>query len=175
MQQLSARARRACVRRSDEWRSGGGNKVATNLVERCVPTLTLLVRVALLCLEPGFLCRSRWFGRFALSRNYERPSDQFGESLFRQISIAALTSHVTRDDADTALSREPGPELFLKTHALLLAECARCENVPENLYPRRCLVYMLAPRARRSRDPHIQLVSRNRQRLVDREEILRRG
>src|SRR6266571_9097914 len=108
MQQLSARARRACVRRSDEWRSGGGNKVATNLVERCVPTLTLFVRVALLCLEPGFLCGSGWFGRFALSGNCERPSHQFGESLLGQISIAALASHVTRDDADATLSREPG-------------------------------------------------------------------
>ncbi len=160
-QRLSARARRACVRRSDEWRSGGGKKVATNLVERCVPTLTLFVRVALLCLEPGFLRGSGWLGRFALSGNYERPSHQFSESLFRQISIAALTSHVTRDYADTALSRQPGPELFLETRALLLAECARCENVPENLYPRGCLVHMLAPRARRSRDPHIQLVLRN--------------
>src|SRR5438552_18288428 len=108
-QRLSARARRACVRRSDGWRSGGGEvrRSATNLVERCVPTLTLFVRVALLCLEPGFLRGSGWLGRFALSGNYERPSHQFSESPFRQISIAALTSHVTRDYADTALQRQP--------------------------------------------------------------------
>jgi len=121
------------------------------------------MRVALLCVEPGLLGGSCWFGSFALSWNYESPPHQFGQSLFRQISVAALASHVTRNYADTPIGRETRAEPFLETHALLLAECAGYANVPENLHARGCLIDVLASRARGSRDPHIKFASGNRQ------------
>jgi hypothetical protein len=89
--------------------------------------------VSLFRFESGFLCGSGRFGWLPFPRNYQCAADELGETLLGQVTVAALTPHVTGDNADASLSSELGRELVEKPRALIVAERSRRGNVPEDL------------------------------------------
>jgi hypothetical protein len=144
---------------------------ARTSIDLRAPAIAFLGRMPLLGVQPGFLCRSRRLRGPSSSGDDERSPHEIGETFLRQLPISTLASHVACDDANASLRREPGRELLLQSGALCLVQRARAENVPEDLHARRCLVHVLSAGTRGPRDAHVELGARDRERLVDREEI----
>src|SRR5215210_4426534 len=125
-----------------------------------------------LSFEPSLFGGTSRPGRLAFTRNYQRAPDELDQALFGQITVSALASHVTRDNTDATVGSELRGKLVEEPRALIVGERAGRGNILENLDARRSLVDVLTAGARRSRNSDVQLVTRDRERIVDRQKLL---